>query len=189
MGRRQSAIKILKIFLYICLSVAALSVFCAVGAWSWLRWQYHLPSEQVVIQQFGSHKADYIRFVNLLQKDPSAAFIDSNGSVDIDGIHSRFVPEYRDLIRKIGAKFVNIGRDGSMEFTLWGFGCTICSDSFMGVLYLPKDHTVATSVWRPTVVTSLASEKLPQRNGSVDTGFYVVPIEPEWFIYRSEYQE
>jgi len=39
------------------------------------------------------------------------------------------------------------------------------------------------------VVTSLDSAKLPQEKGAVASGLYVVPIEPEWFIYRFEYQE
>lgn len=91
---------------------------------------------------------------------------------------------------KIGARNVIIGEDGSIEFALWGDGCAICSDSYMGVLYYPKDHKVDSSGERAqTVVTSLDSAKLPHEKGAVATGLYVVPIEPEWFIYRDEYQE
>jgi hypothetical protein len=182
--------KLLKVLLYICLSIAALLLLCAVGAWSWAKWEYHLPSEQRVRQQFESHKADYIRFVTLLQKDPSASYISSDGKVDIDGIHSRFVPDYQDLAHKIGAKFVTVGEDGSIEFALWGFGCAICSDSYMGVRYVP-DHPQAVTHpgWTQTVVASLDSTKLPQVNGSIASGLYVVPIEPDWFIYRLEIQE
>ncbi len=39
------------------------------------------------------------------------------------------------------------------------------------------------------MVTSLKDANMPQENGSVASGLYVVPIEPEWFIYRFEYQE
>jgi hypothetical protein len=91
---------------------------------------------------------------------------------------------------KIGAKHATIREDGSMEFALWGDGCAICDDSYMGVRYYPKDHKVDSSVeWTQTVVTSLDSAKLPQEKGAVATGLYVVPIEPEWFIYRFEYRE
>jgi hypothetical protein len=100
------------------------------------------------------------------------------------------VPEYRQLIRKIEAKDVIIGQDGSIEFSLYGFGCAICSDSYMGVRYVPKvRRTDAPVAPEHTVVTSLDTAKLPQEHGAVATGLYVVPIEPEWFIYRSEYQE
>jgi hypothetical protein len=140
-------------------------------------------------QQFESHRADYIRFATLLRKDPSAKYVGSDGKVDIDGIHGRLVPEYRDLVHKIGAKFVIIREDGSVEFALWGHGGAIMSDSYMGVRYFPKDPTVAPVGWTQTVVASLANAKLPQEHGSVATGLYVVAIEPEWFIYRLEYQE
>jgi hypothetical protein len=172
------------------LSVMLLFVVCAVGACSRTKLGYHLPSEQSVRQQFQSHRADYIRFVTLLQKDPSATQVDGDGKVDIDGVHSRFVPEYRDLIRKIGAKSVIVREDGSMEFTLGGSGCAICSDSYMGVRYYPKNlKSVSHPGWTQTVVASLDSAKLPQEKGSIASGLYVVPIEPEWFIYRLEIQE
>jgi len=143
-----------------------------------------------VRQQFQNNRADYIQFVTLLQRDQSSHFIDGDGRVDMDKVHSRLVPEYRRLIRQIGAKDVNIREDGSIEFALYGFACAICSDSQMGVRYVPKDHRRhASSGWRHTVVASLDSAKLPQKNGSVATGLYVVPIEQDWFIYRFEYRE
>jgi hypothetical protein len=39
------------------------------------------------------------------------------------------------------------------------------------------------------VVLKAGSSKLPQENGSVATGLYVVEISPDWFVYRFEYQE
>ena len=179
-----------KILLYSCLGFVGLCLLAPVSFRLWLKYEYHLPPEQRVRKQFENNRADYIQFVTLLQRDRSAHFIDSDGGVDIDGVHSRLVPEYRDLIRKIGAKYVIIREDGSIEFPLYGFGCAICSDSYMGVRYVPKvRRTDARSGWEHTAVTSLDSAKLPQENGAVATGLYVVPIEPEWFIYRLEYQE
>jgi hypothetical protein len=56
--------------------------------------------------------------------------------------------------------------------------------------YYPKDHKAGSSAeGAQTVVTSLDSAKLPQEKGNVASGLYVVPIEPEWFVYRYEYQE
>jgi hypothetical protein len=167
-----------------------LCLLALVSSSLWFRYEYQLPREQRVRNQFENSRTDYIQFVTLLQKDQSTHFIDATGRVDIDGSHSRLVPEYRDLIRKIGAKNVIIGEDGSVEFALYGFGCAICSDSYMGVLYVPRDpRKNAHAAEEHTVVTSLDSAKLPQEHGSVATGLYVVPIEPEWFLYRSEYQE
>ena len=182
--------RLLKILLYICLFFVGLCLLAPLSFRLWLTYEYHLPPEQRVRKQFENNRADYIRFVTLLQRDPSAHFIDDGGRVDIDGVHSRLVPEYRHLIRKIGAKDVTIREDGSIEFSLYGFGCAICSDSYMGVRYVPKvRRTDAPSGWEQTAVTSLDSAKLPRGNGAVATGLYVVPIEPEWFIYRFEYQE
>lgn len=141
-------------------------------------------------KEFEDHRSDYAQFVTLLRSDHSAHFIDDHGRVDIHSAHSRLVPEYADLIRKIGAKFVIARQGGSIEFVLHGSGCAICSDSYMGVLYVPKDRiTEIPMEWQPTVVTSLDNAKLPQEKGAVASGRYVIPIEPEWFVYRSEYQE
>jgi hypothetical protein len=179
-----------KVLLYGGTSAVGFLLVTGFSFWWWLMPHYYLPPEHRVIQQFESHRSDYIRFVALLRKDPSARFVGSDGNVDIDGIHRRLVPEYRDLMSKIGAKNVMIRGDGSMEFALWGDGCTICSDSHMGVRYYPKDHKVDSSVgWTQTVVPSLDSANLPKEKGAVASGLYVVPIEPEWFIYRFEYQE
>ncbi len=185
-----------KILLYSCLFSVGLCLLAPISFLLWLKYEHHLPPdlppEQDVRKQFESNRADYIQFVTLLQRDQSAhvIVIDSDGKVDIDGLHRRLVPEYRDLIRKIGAKYVLIREDGSIEFSLYGSGCAICSDSYMGVRYYPKDpKTGPPGGWRQTVVTSLESAKLPQEKGAVATGLYVVPIEPEWFIYRFEYQE
>ena len=182
--------RLLKMLLYSCLLLVGLCLLAPVGFRLWLKYEYHLPPEQRVRQEFENSRADYIQFVTLLQRDQSAHSIDDGGRVGIDGGHSRLVPEYRNLIRKIGAKNVKIGEDGSIEFSLYGFGCAICSDSYMGVLYVPKHRrTDARPGWEQIVVTSLDNAKLPQEHGAVTTGLYVVPIEPEWFIFRDEYQE
>jgi hypothetical protein len=179
-----------KDLLYVGLSAVGILLIVGVGFWWWFMPHYYLPPEQRVVLQFETKRADYVRFVALIRKDQSARYIGSDGKVDIDGRHGLVVPEYRDLIRKIGAKYVIVREDGSVEFALWGDGCAVCSDSYMGVRYYPKDHKVNSSVgWTQTVVTSLDSAKLPQEKGAVASGLYVVPIEPEWFIYRFEYQE
>ena len=161
-----------------------------VGFRTWPKREDRLPPEQRVRQQFENHRADYIQFITLLQRDQSAHSIDDDGRVGIDGVHSRLVPEYRNLIRKIGARGVTVREDGSIEFALYGYGCVICSDSYMGVRYVPKVRkTAALGGWEQTAVASLDSAKLLHKNGNVATGLYVVPIEPEWFIYRLDYQE
>jgi len=182
--------KVFKNLLSVCLLAVGLLLIAGFSFWWWLRPRHSLPPEQHVVEQFESNRADYIRFVTLLRKDQSVRYVGGDGKAEIDGGHGRLVPEYRELIGKIGAKYVIVREDGSMEFALWGNGCATCSDSYMGVRYYPKDHKVVPSVeWTQTVVTSLDSAKLPQEKGAVASGLYVVPIEPEWFIYRFEYQE
>lgn len=149
------------------------------GGWPW---EHHLPSQERVQQQFENHKTDYTRLVTLLQKDPSLA----NGDPS-----SPMAGEYKTLIHKTGIKFVTVREDGSIELALAGYGSTISSDAFVGMRYLPKDHKAQTqSAGMPlTVVSSLDSSKLPQWNGEVATGLYVIPLESEWSIYRLEIQE
>jgi len=159
------------------------------GFWIWMKRSYYLPPDQKALSQFEVHRADYIHFAELIRNDSSARYIYTDGGVDIGGVKRRVVPEYRRLIHAIGAQFVIVGEDGSVEFALWGDGCAICSDSYMGVLYDPKGDAAARPAWQQMRVASLASSRLPQENGSVATGLYVLAIEPNWFIYRFEYQE
>jgi hypothetical protein len=170
--------------------VVALGMLLCCGAYIFFLAHYYLPPQQRVVQQFERNRADYIRFVNLLRKDQSVRYVGGDGKIDIDGRHGQLVPEYRDLIGKIGAKSVIVREDGSMEFALWGGGCAVCSDSYMGVRYYPKDHKAISSVgWTHTVVSSLDSATLPHEKGAVASGLYVVPIEAEWYVYRFEYRE
>ena len=175
----------LKVLCYVGVTVASLVVFTGIVLSGWLWRERRLPNEQTARTQFASHKADYIRFASLLRADPTVRFIDSDGQVDPDTRRARLVPQYRELLRRIGAKFVLVREDGSAEFELWGFGCAICSNSYMGVRYLPLQHDArADPGWTAQLVTSLDEMSLPQEGGSVADGLYVEQIEPEWFIYR-----
>jgi hypothetical protein len=58
-------------------------------------------------------------------------------------------------------KYVTIREDGSIEFALYGYGCVICSDSYMGVRYVPKVRKVAApGGWEQTAVASLDEETI-----------------------------
>ncbi len=178
---------ILKALLYVGLSALSLLVVSILAFWGWLRWEYHLPSEETARQQFASHRADYIRFASLLQQDRGAKMIDINGDVDPYTNHARHVPEYYDLIRSIGAKSVMIREDGSIEFEIWGFGCAPCHDSFMGMRYFRVDgRPHPASGWPPKLVASLDDKSLPKDRGAVADGLYVLPLDGEWSIYRLE---
>jgi hypothetical protein len=181
--------KVAKAIAYISASFVGIALLGIGGFWAYVKMLYDLPTGQQVLHQFQTRRADYVRFVELVKSDPSARFVDGDGGVDIGGVKRREVPEYRQLIRNIGARFVIISDDGSVEFALWGSGCAICSDSYMGVRYVPLDHEAPHGGWQQTEVASLDSSKLPQENGSVASGLYVVSVEPKWFIYRFEYQE
>ena len=171
--------------------VVTLCAACVGGAWAWVKWEYSLPSAPVVQRQFASQRAYFIELTSLLENEQlvSGAHIGGDGTV-ATGMHSRSVPAYRDLIHRIGAKSVLVREDGSIEFTLRGYGCTLCSDSYMGVRYVPSVlKKVSYPGWTQQVVDSLESAKLPHERGGVASGLYVVPIEPNWFVYRFEYQE
>jgi hypothetical protein len=176
--------------LYVIVSAVSVLLVAVVGVFAWVRSEQHLSSDQEARQQFDAHRTDFVRFASLLRQDTGARTITSVGGASNDTNHPRIVPEYRDLMREIGAKDVLVRDDGSMEFALWGFGCAICSDSYKGMRYTPKDSKAGTHRgWVPTLVDSLDSNDLPQEHGSVANGLYVVQLEPEWFIYRLEIHE
>ena len=167
------------------LRLSFLVLLVAVCLFLWVSREHHLPSEQSAREQFDTHKSDYVRFVALIRQDPGTKSIGNDGNSSAAPANTRLAPEYRDLIRRIGAQFVDVREDGSVEFALRGSGCAICSDSYMGVRYFPEDHnTRARLAWAPKLVNSLESKSLPQERGSVADGLYVVQLEPEWFLYR-----
>jgi len=57
----------------------------------------------------------------------------------------------------------------------------------MGIRYAPIGHKEDLRGVR--FVASLATAALPQEHGKVASGYYVVPIEPNWSLYRFEYEE
>ena len=178
-----------KSLLYVSLAAVGLFLISMIGFSAWLPWKRHLPSEQTAREEFQSHQADYIRFAVLLRQESGYEFIGGDGGVRMNSDHVRVVPEYRDLIRRIAAKNVIVREDGSIEFTLWGFGCAICSDSYMGIRYYPVQNiSHRRPGWEQIPVNSLDSKALPPENGHVADGLYVVQLEPEWFIYRFEYR-
>jgi len=180
----------IKIVFYVCLSAAGLALIVAVGAFGWIRWQYHLPNDRQARQQFDSHRTEFIRFASLLRQDSTARLVDRNGVVHAYTNQAREAPEYRDLMRRTGTKEVYVRPDGSIEFQLWGFGCATCSDTFEGMRYFPIDGKSQTSGgWVPKLVSSLDSENLPKEKGAVASGLYVIQLEPEWSIYRLETQD
>lgn len=169
------------------LAVGVLLLFAAVGIKGLIWWERRLPSEQAAREYFVSHRSAYVRLASLIRQHQEVRFVSSDGTVDPATSHARVLPELHELLREVGAKNVLIREDGSMEFAIWGFGCTICSDSYMGVRYLPRQYDVhAHPGWTAEPVKSLSSKDLPQEDDSVADGLYVVQIEPAWFIYRLE---
>jgi hypothetical protein len=178
---------VIKVLLYVGLSALGLLVVSVLAFWGWMRWEYRLPSEQTAREHFERHRVDYVRFASLLQQDPGAKVINPNGDVDAYTDRARHVPEYHDLIRKIGAKSVMVRGDGSIEFEVWGFGCAPCHDSFMGLRYFRVDGPPhGFSGWPPKLVASLDDKTLPKERGVVADGLYVLPLDREWSIYRLE---
>jgi hypothetical protein len=177
----------IKSLLYVCLSAASLLLLAVVGVIAFMAWEHHLPSDQRARQQFEDHRAAFVRFAAVLRQDPRARIISENGVDDVFEKDARVVPEYSDLMRSIGAKAVYVRPDGSIEFQLWGFGCAPCADSFKGLRFQPKGgHPQYPYGGAPIVVSSLKDEGLPKNKGAVADGFYVVPLDREWSIYRLE---
>jgi hypothetical protein len=177
----------LQFLLYLCLFITGLAALVVVGVFAFIRWQYHLPSDQKARQQFAEHKADFVRFASMLGRDKRPRVINGNGDDDAFRKGGGATAEYHDLMSTIGAKAVYVRPDGSIEFELWGFGCAPCSDSFKGIRYSPVGaKPQADFQWTPKLEASLDTERLPKEKGVVPDGLYVVPLDTEWSIYRLE---
>jgi hypothetical protein len=177
----------IKSLLYVCLSAASLLLLAVVCVIAFTVWEYHLPSDQRARQQFEDHRAAFVGFAAVLRQDPRVRVISPNGVDDVFEKDTRAVAEFRDVMRSIGAKAVYVRPDGSIEFQLWGFGCAPCADSFKGLRFQPKGgHPQYPHGGAPIVVSSLKDESLPKYKGAVADGLYVVPLDPEWSIYRLE---
>lgn len=175
----------LKLLLFAGLSIFGLIAIAVLAFGAWVRWQYHLPSDEQARQQFVSHRGDYDRLVTLLLQDPGVKMILPSGEVDPYGPHPRNVPAYSDLIHKIGAKTVFVRPDGAIEFELWGFGCAPCTDSFKGMRFAPLgSHPQYPYGGAPRTVNSLEDKSLPNHQGVVADGLYVIPLDDQWSIYR-----
>ena len=156
-----------------------------VGGW----WALRPSNEQIARHSFELHRADYVRFATLLEQHHGDRYIGSDGTA-VDGSGKpRLDQDYSGMMRKIDAKFVTVREDGSAEFALSGFGCTICSDSYFGVRYQPSRRSSSDPGWAAQSVESLSDKDLPHNGGSIADGLYVVNIAPEWFVYRFEYRE
>jgi len=178
---------VLKTLTHLGAAMIALLLACSLAVWTWIKWETHLPSDQDARAKFSSQRSDYVRFVGLLRKDHTTTFVDGDGAASSEGGSPRVVPDYQLLMREIGAKSVLIRKDGSVEFVLWGLGCVICSDSYMGARYVPTaQSSKADPGWAQQLVPSLQDESLPKEDGRISDGLYVIPVEPEWFIYRLE---
>jgi hypothetical protein len=66
-----------------CLSIAGIIALLVTGFFVWTRWQYHLPTDQSVREYFQDHRAEFIRFAELLEKDPVPKRIAPNGVVEL----------------------------------------------------------------------------------------------------------
>jgi hypothetical protein len=170
-------------------AVAISGLTLAIVLWAAWRIEYHRPSEQSIRGNFSKHRADFVHFAQMVGSD-GCEFISSNGSVSIGGLYRRNVPEYGRLMRAIRAISVQVAENGTIEFTLGGFGGAISSDSYAGVYFNPNDSSKKSGHgWDATIVRGISDEQLPKENGLVATGLYVIPIEQHWYVYRFEYQE
>jgi hypothetical protein len=83
-----------------------LLLVAGIGFFTWVRWEQHFLSPEEARRQLDSHQPDYVRFVSLLQQDTGTRYIDSEGRVGMDSLQGQVVPQYRELVHKIGAKYV-----------------------------------------------------------------------------------
>jgi hypothetical protein len=93
----------------------------------------------------------------------------------------RVVPEYSDLMRRIGAKNVLVREDGSRGLNgvrALGIWLRILFRFLWGCALPGGFQGTSAARLAPKEGKSLASRSLPHENGSIADGLYVVQLEP-----------
>ena len=171
------------------LALAAVFVVVVGGFVAYEKWAYYLPSQDRVLARYTQNRVEFRALVQELLKAHESGYIGPNGDVNLDGINSRHVPSYALAEKKLGLKFITIG-DSGIEFVMYGNGGAIADDSYMGIAYRPKNGIgKGNPGWKSTLAASLDDKDLPKEKREIETGFYVVPIEGDWYLYRLEYRE
>jgi hypothetical protein len=163
------------------ISVAALLIAAgtlgSLVVWNWLsqpifRDQEHLTDE-VLIQNFRDHRADFERIRSMLEHDDQIFRIDEDWS-DPSDIPSDKLTEYRRLFVVIGTPrgFYNRRNPLRMEFISTAQGW-VGSGTTKGYLYMP--HAKAEGEWRDSLDDTSKLSRLDV--------YYMRPLDENWYLY------
>jgi len=177
-------------------SIAVAVGFIAIGAFpvAYAHWPFNWPSDVVCAELFNTHRADFLKLVDMVHEDRVSGAIPS-GPVRIDPSwgdprsrdsetkkmsESRFA-EYVRLFDKLGLRYgLTIGDKDEVKFDIACVGVlAIGKCSYKGITYKPN-----TGYFQ--VVESLEDDKLPKSGNSVIPGYYLKLIRSDWYIYRVE---
>lgn len=134
---------------------------------------YISPGQTTLKRQFESHRAEYTRFVKLLQGDPYLKAKSAHVETGDDA-----VPEYRELARTLGAKRIDVWEDGSIDFVQKINGGSIMTMTYVGIRYVPHGWKPPADMYKQTVIGSLNEVET-----GILYGLYVVPVEPYWYVF------
>lgn len=185
----KQLVRLLKGLLLGCLAFLGLTILGLLGLFGYVQWQYHVPDEHRARDLFEAHRTEFLQLARLLKTDGHYEYVVADKWFDKNLKSSPLSLERRRLFKSLGAKFVIVRDDGAIDFAIWGFGGAIISDRYLGIRYQPRDFKGFQAGWGPIAVKTLRGSELPQDKGSVASGLYEMELEPEWFIYRLEYQE
>lgn len=172
-----------------CATVLAGSLALVAAGLFILRRPPHMPSEREAARVFAERQPALEKLARRLENEGGELHLARDGTLSL-GTPRRVVPAYGELMREVGAQFATLRADGSREFTLWGDGGAISPNSYMGFRYCPESARLgARPGWRPAEVASLGDAALPQENGHVAAGLYVVRLEGRWSLFRFKYPD
>jgi hypothetical protein len=148
----------------------------------------HAPEERA-LNLFQNYRADFLEAAKSIENDGTIRFIDRKGVVNPQGADLRVVPQYRDFMQRTAVGYIQTRQDGAIDFAIYSGGGILFPDSQIGIRFRPaKQANNAPSNFPDIVVSALTDLNLPKNKSGSLTGFYVVPIEPGWFVFKNKYR-
>ena|SRR5882724_8836861 len=177
----------MKLIAKIALALAAAYLLVIASSWLFSNWAYRLPSDKEALVFFRAHKSD-LEALRRLERNRILVGQDlGGGAAGKEGVAPFDRQLYFLLGRELKTKLVRHDLDdGATEIYIWGFGCSVCNDSYKGFAWVPAGSRMLSYADIPR---SLADKDMPR---SIDEpkafrgGIYLVPIAENWYIVRQE---
>jgi len=176
-------------------AVVLVGGFLGLG-WTYSHWPFDWPSDAQAIWLFRAHKQQLEQIVSMTAIDSTMltitpTFTRTSGHSDQSNhwhadpeISEQRRNEYLAILQNCGLKHGVLINPRALQFGMSVIGLlSIGPCSYKGLLFQRNSAPLERFY---QVLPSLADEALPHKNGAIEPGYYLTPIEKNWYIYRIE---